>query len=419
MKAYLNKIIGGATLSMSLLVNTVPASAARLSIVVDDDLRCPGASFTTLQDAINFVGSTPGTITVCPGFYRGESQIVNAHNLKVIGKKGAVISPSFATSPLFTGVLLKVFNSTNVTVQGLTFDGLGALQNFGDPNAIEYFDSSGTIQKNTVLNWHRVGFRRPDDINGKPVGLLHSIHAIGFRVTRASVKIANNTITNYQERGIDVEGNLVVTITGNTLTAGLPPGDPSDTFTFAILLQPVGLHGLASPIGLVKGNTITGHGGSSGDHAIDLGIFALQVGSLKVVDNTLTHVVVGISFSAGCASPADSNNNTIEANNIREAINGIQVTAGGGFADACDPHVDNYIITGNTIVNNVRDPLDFGFSGILFDIRGAGMGHAFALNETVTDNTVTFYNVGVNALVQPGGTITGVFAPNDILLAPQ
>jgi Right handed beta helix region len=411
--ARLRALVLGLTLGSTV----APAGAAGLNVVVDDNLSCPRASFTNLQDAINFVGDNPGTITVCPGVYRGQFQIVNAHNLKLIGKKGAVIGPSFATSPLFTGVLLTVDRSTNITVQGLTFDGAGVLQNFGDPNAIEYFDSSGTIRKNTIVNWHRVAFHPPDLVNGRPAGLLHSIHAIGFSVTRAPVKIASNTITEYQEKGIDVEGSLVVTITGNKLTAGLPPGDPATTFSQAINLQPTGITGAASPIGLVQGNTITGHGGSSGNNAIDSGILAKQVGSLKVMGNTLSHVVTGITFFANCVSPADANNNTVQANTITEAIDGIDVTAIGGFPNACDPHVDNYVITGNTIVNNVHDPLDFGLSGIAFDIRGSGTGHAFALNETVMGNTIIFYNVGVDTLPQSDGTITGIFEPNKIQLA--
>jgi hypothetical protein len=410
-------LLSAFVLGLTLSSYVAPADAAGVNIVVDDDLSCPGASFTNLQDAIDFVGSNPGTITVCPGLYRGEFHVVSANTLRLIGKKGAVIAPSFTTSPLFTGVLLDVERSTNVTVQGLTFDGQGALQNFGDPNAIEYFDSTGTIQKNTVLNWHRVGFRPPDLVNGKPAGLLHAIHAIGFTVSQAPVKIAKNTITDYQERGIDAEGDLTVTINGNKLTAGLPD-DPAATFTQAINLQPAGPTGAKSPTGLVKGNKIKGHGGSSGSNTIDSGILAKQVGSLTVLGNTITHVVNGISFFANCVSPADSNNNTVQANKITEVIDGIDVVAVGGFAGACDPHVDNYVITGNTIVNNASDPLDFGLSGIQFDIHGVGTGQAFALNETVTGNTITFFLVGINALDQPGGTITGVFEPNDIVLAP-
>src|SRR5262245_25303390 len=110
-------------LGLTLGSSVAPVGAAGLNVVVDDDLSCTGANFTNLQDAINFVGSNPGTITVCPGVYLGEFQVVNANNLKLIGKKGAVIGPSFATHPLFTGVLLTVDSSTNVTVQGLTFDG--------------------------------------------------------------------------------------------------------------------------------------------------------------------------------------------------------------------------------------------------------------------------------------------------------
>src|SRR5215470_14080519 len=74
------------------------AEAAGVNVVVDDDLRCPGAQFSDLQDAINFVGTSPGTITVCAGVYRGEFRVANANNLQLLGQKGAVIAPSFATS---------------------------------------------------------------------------------------------------------------------------------------------------------------------------------------------------------------------------------------------------------------------------------------------------------------------------------
>lgn len=416
MTKHFGKFLSACLFGLALGSHTAPVQAAGINIVVDDDLSCPGANFTNLQDAINFVGSSPGTITICPGVYRGEFDVGHANNLQLIGKKGAVITPSFARFPLFNGVLLEVSRSTNVIVKGLTFDGQGALQPFGEPTAIGYFDTTGTIQKNTIINWHRPGFRPPDTINGRPIGLLHSIRLLSFSVIpQAPVTVAGNTITNYQERGISAEGDLTVTMTGNTITAGLPPGDPADTFTQAIFLLPLGAK---SPTGLVKANTITGHGGSSGSNTIDTGIFAGLVGDLTVLRNTITHVVVGIEFAANCGALADANNNTIKANKITESITGIQVSALGGFPGACDVHVDNYVITGNKIVNNANDPLDFGFSGILFDISGVGAGQAFALNESVTGNTITFFLEGVNTLAQPGGTITGVFEPNNILLAP-
>jgi hypothetical protein len=398
-------------------------AAAATRVVVDDDLSCPGADFSHLQDAIDFIGSNPGTITVCPGIYRGRFSVIEGNDLRLIGAKGAVIAPSFVTSPLFTGVLLRVERSTNVTVQGLTFDGMGALQSFGDPNAIAYADSTGTIRKNTIRNWHRPGYRGPDLVDGRPAGLLHAIHAIDFALPPGppqtlTVEIVGNTITDYQERAIDVEGDLAVHISNNRITAGLPP-DPAATFSIGIHLQAAGPFDLKSPIGLVQGNTITGHGGPVSDRGIDTGIVARQVGSLEVLRNKISQVAVGMVFFANCFSPADSNGNTIKANRITRALNGIEVTAIGGFPEAtCDPHVDDYVIRGNRIVNDFRDPLAIGLSGILFDVRGTGAGRAFALNETVKGNTITFYVVGVNTLPQPGGTITGVFEPNRILLGP-
>lgn len=408
-------------LGLALSSNLAPAHASGVNVVVDDDLRCPGAMFSNLQDAINFVGSNPGKITICAGIYRGQFQVVNANNLQLIGDKGAVIAPSFAGSALFTGVLLSVDRSTNVTVQGLTFDGQGALQTFGDPNAIQYFDSTGTIQKNTISNWHRPAFRPADVVNGRTAGLLHAIHAIGFTVTPGEqqgrpIKILNNTITEFQERGIDAEGDLTVTISGNKTLSGLP-ADPASTFSQAINIGPASITGPKTPTGLVKGNKITGHGGSSGQDAIDTGILARQAGFLTVQSNQIDHVVIGIDFFANCVSPANSNNNTVKLNKITESITGIQVTAIGGFVGACDPHVDNYVITSNRIINNFRDPLDFGLDGIQFDVRGSGAGHAFALNELVQRNTITFFNGGVDTLPQAGGMITGTFDPNRFLSA--
>src|SRR5262249_49057060 len=161
-------------------------------------------------------------------------------------------------------------------------------------------------------------------------------------------------ITEFQERGIDAEGDLTVTITGNKTAAGLAP-DPAGTFSQAINIGPASITGPQSPTGVVKGNTIIGHGGSSGANAIDSGILARQSGDLSILRNKISHVVVGISFFANCVSPAGSDKNIVQSNKISEVIDGIDVTAIGGFPNACDPHVDEYVITGNRIVNDFRN----------------------------------------------------------------
>ncbi|HZR80548.1 MAG TPA: right-handed parallel beta-helix repeat-containing protein [Candidatus Binatia bacterium] len=412
--------VGALALAL-LAAAATPARAAGPTVVVDDDLQCPSATFSRLQDAIDFIGTGPGTINVCPGLYLGELHVVNANGLKIVGKPGAVIAPSFATSPRFTGVLLKVERSTNVTVQGLTFDGVGALQTFGDPNAIEYADSTGTIQKNTVTNWHRPSFQPADVVNGNRVGLLHAIHAIRFPTTPGGqhlpVTIANNTITQYQEHAIDAEGDLQVTISGNKITAGLHVDDPN-IFTQAITLQPAGITSATSPTGTIKRNVMTGHGGSGASSAIDSGILMRQTGFVTVAGNKIDHIVIGVNVFANCLSPASSNNNTIRSNKMTEVTAGIDVTALGGFPGAvCEPHVDNYLITGNKIVNDQTDPLNFGLTGIQFDIRTVGAAPAFALNEIVRGNTVIDFLGPLDAPQQTGGTITGVFAPNRLVAA--
>lgn len=416
----LSALVAGLTLA----ANTLPAQAAsRVTAVVDDDLACPRAAFTNIQDAINFVGASAGTITVCPGVYRGTFQVANANNLTITAKKGAVIAPPVAPA-LFTGVLLTVQTSKNVTVQGFTFDGESRLQTFGDPNAIEYFDASGMVKSNSIVNWHRSNFAGPDlGPGGVIVGALHAIHLIGMAPLDINghpanqVRVMNNTIVDYQEKAIHAEGRVAVAISGNKLSAGLPPLPPAaNVFSIGITLEPLGDASVGTPAGSITGNTITGHGGPQND-AIDSGILLKQTSGLNVSTNTLTHVVTGISFFTSCVSSAGASNNTVKANKINESINGIEVTAIGGFPNVCDVHADHYVIMGNKIVNNIKDPLDFGLNGIVFDVRAVGGSTAFAQNEVVKGNTITFFNVGVNTLPQTGGVIQGVFTPNNVKLA--
>jgi pectin methylesterase-like acyl-CoA thioesterase len=60
-----------------------PATAGGPSIIVDDNLRCAGAHFSTIQSAVD--AAPPGTtIRVCPGTYSENVRITTP--LTLVGK---------------------------------------------------------------------------------------------------------------------------------------------------------------------------------------------------------------------------------------------------------------------------------------------------------------------------------------------
>jgi len=127
-------------LAASLILGTASGVAAAATLVVDDNMACPGAAYATIQAAIT--AASPGdTIQVCAGTYpegpgplninkslvfRGAQAGVDART-----RSGAesVITDPFGTSVAADNVVLDGF-----TVQGgtLTYTGYGIWLNPGD-----------------------------------------------------------------------------------------------------------------------------------------------------------------------------------------------------------------------------------------------------------------------------------------------
>jgi hypothetical protein len=125
--------------ALSLIEKTKPvtgeASASLASIlIVDDNSACPGASFTTIQAAIN--AAAPGdTIQVCDGIYAEQLNINKA--LTLLGPNAnidpntgvrvaeAVIIPTASDplNPAFAGPISVLFAANGVTFKGFTVDG--------------------------------------------------------------------------------------------------------------------------------------------------------------------------------------------------------------------------------------------------------------------------------------------------------
>ena len=79
--------------------------------------------------------------------------------------------------------------------------------------------------------------------------------------------------------------------------------------------------------------------------------------------------------------------------------------------DMCSPvHADNYKIIGNEVINK-GTPGEFG---IALAAVGSDTTHAFIRNAVVKSNTITNFGQGIASLIDIGGVVDGVFAPNRV-----
>ena len=253
-----------------LLASMVTPAQAASKLVVDDDRRqCPQAGFTTIQSAIDSLGSNAtGTITVCAGTYTESITVAVAHELKLVGKRGAVIIPEFTPNH---STLISVQFSTDVTIKGFTIDGLGndGTADAGGAVALEFLHSSGTIQNNTIRNWHTLNFAAT--ANG-----LNAIHLINGQ--GESVNVIDNTITDFQTNAILAEGSSTLKISGNDITTR---STPANTAT-GIFVQSTGS---GAPSGSITSNTLSSDSFPGGSSSI--GIRMSESGNFLISHNKL------------------------------------------------------------------------------------------------------------------------------------
>jgi hypothetical protein len=380
--------IGLLVLATCLVSNTVPALATSKIVVDDDRVQCPQAGFTTIQSAIDSLGANPtGTITVCAGSYKESITIALATKLKLIGKPGAVIIPEFIPN---NSTVVSIQFSTDFTMRGFTIDGLGndGTADNGDAVALEFFHSSGTIQDNTIRNWHTLNFATT--ANG-----LNAIHLINGQ--GESVKVLNNTITQFQTTAILAEGLSTLKIAKNDITT---TSTPANTAT-GIAIRATGS---GSPVGTVTGNSLTSDSFPGGFGSI--GIRVDETGHFIVAHNTLSHWDFGMYLPSFCTVTPHADSNRITDNTIKDVSIGIEVES---FGVSCDAFADNDRISSNKITNTV-----LGDTGIFIRARGIS-AHGSAQNELVTGNTITHFSDPLSHTAEANGAISGVFDPDRIV----
>ena len=317
-------------------------------VVLVDKAGLSGRS--TIQAAIDDAGDG-ATILIAPGDYAEQVVLDGRHDLTVSGNAGGpvtikapgslatVVQSDFAwTQAKFVAAVVAVNNSTNVSIENLTIDGLHVAdqQTNGSTNFAGVFfnNSSGGIDHATIT-----GIRVGDpSLSGLQIGEAvlctnDAAHASnGFEVSHAIIK-------DFQKGGIVVR-QADVTLSNNTIT-GLGS-------TGAIAQNGMDLG--EGVTGHVSGNTIGGIG-YTGNDAFASGILAHGVqNGAQIHDNAVAGVAAADSFAAvAILNWFSSTTTAVYGNAIDRAQYGIyeDVGAAHGTVDLDGPANDRPNAIGN------------------------------------------------------------------------
>jgi len=355
----------------------IPAQAAVPKFVVDNTGTCKN-SLPSLAAGVAAAGVGPAKIVVCPGTYAESISIVNAHDIQLIAKKNVQVVPP---GPAYTGALMGIVSSTNITLRGFTFDGNASLGS--GAVAVGYLASSGKILKNTFNHW--VG---PDTVRAVVAG---GSSPLPLRVTK-------NRFSDYSGVAIDLYGETEPLINNNRLDS---------TTDFAIGIRTTGQNG-----GRIVGNRLSNvsfpvYNGAGG-------IYLTTSNNVLIARNRLTHFNTAIGIETSCTSGYGftSDSNRVIGNRITESALPIYLAA-STLGDTCAVQANNNQIVKNRMI----DVAAKGVYGILVQTT-ASTGSAHADNLVVKKNYIKHFNGSSPSLVATGAGAsfpTGVLAPNKVL----
>lgn len=217
--------VDGFTFGVTGDVTTYDFERPASTTVVGSGPGCPGATFTTIQAAINAV--SPGsTIQVCPGSYN-ENVNINKNNITLLGA-GASSNPSYGTIVDGTGIGSNPGISLPSGVTGVSILNL-RVRNFNASSGIygALSNNNFTADSVTVNNNNSIGSGNGGIYMNGPVSYvtINNVTADNNRQRgiviwngfKQHITITNNTVTNNNCCGIELQDGTAsgVTITGN------------------------------------------------------------------------------------------------------------------------------------------------------------------------------------------------------------
>lgn len=363
------RLIAVVAMGAAALTPLVAAQGATTAtLVVDDNLACAGAAYSSISSAV--AAASPGdTIQVCAGIY---PETVNVDKpLIFLGAKAGQDGrtgrqhpgqESIVSSP--TGDFIIGAGVSGVTIDGFTLQ--GALSQTGTSDAIEAFHGgSGFTFIDNVIKNNQQGITMSNPDPAQPTEITQNAfinNSVGSSATGGtgificcgpanSTTIENNSFTRHREAAVNFAGD------SSNYSRGLVVADnrSKNDSTFVVATD--------SANAVIDGNVITHQPSGNGSAILDYGSNT----ALRISDNTIkggyADGTTGIRIAnySGTASTGT----TVVDNTINNRFNGIRVS--GGYVDL---FVASNTVTGSSNV------------GILVD--DTSTGNAFTRNVVAT-----------------------------------
>lgn len=362
-----------------------------LSWTVDDDgAECPGAAFTSIQDAVD-AAPVGQTILVCPGTYTEQVTIAKDGVTLLSQVRWAAVIKAPGTLAMPKAVV-RVGGAVGVTIDGFTVTGPGS----GGCHSIEYgirVDSGGSA---TIANNHVTAIR------DSPLGGCQN--GVGILVGRQSEETAGtatilgNTIDDYQKGGIVISG----------------PGSGATILNNAVLghsaIPNIAQNGIQVSYGAtatVQANTVQGNW-YAGAGWTSSGILVFESDGVEVRGNTVSASQSGIVVESWCWASPSADGNAVEGNHVLGADWAVSIAAYAyvGYS-GCNPTASGNRVSGNVIEGSS------GEQGVFVGTATIGSFSDFfpsAVQNVVEKNDVVGFAEGVAVDAATGTSV----AVNDI-----
>jgi hypothetical protein len=369
-----------------------PGAPHKTLVVSNSSPACPRTQFTKIQDAIN-AASAGDEIVVCNGVYAEQLSISKA--LDIEADTGAVLVPaaiqqnamSLATGDGIAAAVL-VSDTTNVTISGLTVDGInnGIAECAPRLIGVYFQNSSGSLQHAAIRN-----FKLSASLNACQSGT--GVFVESGSGQSSDVEIADCSIHDFQKNGITAnESGTNVRIHDNVVT-GLGPTNGAAQNGIQIGF---------TAAGTIRANTVTNNVWAPCTavetcETVATNILVTGSDNVRVADNTVGISQVGI-FVDG--NDAEIRNNKVFAASVFEDIrlqgNGNRANENSVFNGG---DADIYVQGNNNIVS--RNSISEAPIGIL-EATGS-TGNRF--------NSNAFFNVTVTIQDPPANNLSKRVVP--------